>query len=301
MGMSEELFEQILSVMACPKCKVHLIYDSDKVSFTCPICKNTFIANHHVPIMLTTVLKESLCDQLDTKDGQEMKKRYGRQPFGFLNKIKSIKDNILSYYFPPINTKKIIDLIVNCNGNNTLAVDVGGGPTRLHDKLINLNISQFANVDIVGDALNLPFLNGSIDSVVSSSVLEHLSDPEGSVREIYRILKPGGYLFVGIPFMQVFHGYPNDYTRWTLEGLKNLCKDFEEISAGVSNGPSWALVNIIATYMTLFSNNRILKSILYNTTEIVLYPVRFFDIFLSKSENAHKVAAGVYFLGKKKI
>jgi len=49
---------------------------------------------------------------------------------------------------------------------------------------------------ILGDKTILPFKNESFDAVLSCGVLEHVPDPEGSLREINRILKKEGYFFV---------------------------------------------------------------------------------------------------------
>ncbi len=58
---------------------------------------------------------------------------------------------------------------------------------------------------IVGsDPVLLPFKNGEFDAVLSCGVLEHVPDEEGSLREICRILRPQGYLFI--------YNLPNKYS-----------------------------------------------------------------------------------------
>jgi SAM-dependent methyltransferase len=42
----------------------------------------------------------------------------------------------------------------------------------------------------------LPFADGSFDTVLSCGVLEHVPDPDGSVAEIRRVLRPGGIFYV---------------------------------------------------------------------------------------------------------
>jgi SAM-dependent methyltransferase len=46
------------------------------------------------------------------------------------------------------------------------------------------------------DAVALPFPDDSFDSALSCGVLEHVSDPDGSLDELHRVLRPGGTLYV---------------------------------------------------------------------------------------------------------
>ncbi|MDP9497962.1 MAG: class I SAM-dependent methyltransferase [Actinomycetota bacterium] len=50
-----------------------------------------------------------------------------------------------------------------------------------------------------GDAYALPFADGSFDRVVAAEVLEHLPDDERAMRELSRVLRPGGTLAVTVP------------------------------------------------------------------------------------------------------
>lgn len=54
-------------------------------------------------------------------------------------------------------------------------------------------------VDIIASGDNLPFKDNSIDYVISSHVLEHFVDPIKTLKEWYRIIKPGGYIFAIVP------------------------------------------------------------------------------------------------------
>jgi len=51
----------------------------------------------------------------------------------------------------------------------------------------------------VADALHLPFADESFDVIVCSEVLEHIPDYAQALREITRILKPGGKLAISVP------------------------------------------------------------------------------------------------------
>jgi SAM-dependent methyltransferase len=54
-------------------------------------------------------------------------------------------------------------------------------------------------VDIVSPGDQLPLADNSVDFVISSHVIEHFPDPIKALREWYRVVKPGGYLYIIAP------------------------------------------------------------------------------------------------------
>lgn len=62
------------------------------------------------------------------------------------------------------------------------------------------------------------------DWLISTAMLEHLEDPWGAAREMQRITKAGGYIYVSVPFSQIVHYEPRyrDYWRFTPMGLGTL-------------------------------------------------------------------------------
>lgn len=51
-----------------------------------------------------------------------------------------------------------------------------------------------------GDVYALPFPDGSFDLVWNSSTLEHLSNMDAGLLEMVRVCRPGGHVFVGVPY-----------------------------------------------------------------------------------------------------
>jgi ubiquinone/menaquinone biosynthesis C-methylase UbiE len=61
------------------------------------------------------------------------------------------------------------------------------------------SISNVGAEFLKGSAYSLPFQNNSLDLIVCSEVLEHLHDYNDAVKEIHRVLKPGGKFYASVP------------------------------------------------------------------------------------------------------
>jgi SAM-dependent methyltransferase len=58
----------------------------------------------------------------------------------------------------------------------------------------------------LGEAASLPFEDGSFDLVTALDVIEHLDDDVAALREMRRVLRPGGHLLVTVPAHQFMWG-----------------------------------------------------------------------------------------------
>lgn len=76
--------------------------------------------------------------------------------------------------------------------------------------------------DIFGDAKSLPFQDETFAAVLFNEVIEHLVEPDRGLKEIWRVLKKGGKLFMTAPMYWRLHYAPDDYLRFTNYGLKYL-------------------------------------------------------------------------------
>lgn len=68
---------------------------------------------------------------------------------------------------------------------------------------------------LIAPGADLPVAIGTFDMVLSMNTLEHVYDLEGTLRELIRVLKPGGRVVLAVPFLFRVHGCPDDYNRPT--------------------------------------------------------------------------------------
>src|SRR5882757_784407 len=65
-------------------------------------------------------------------------------------------------------------------------------------------------VSAVADLHDLPFKSGSFDKIICSQVLEHVDDPQTVLGELGRVLRPGGRMYLSVPFLWHLHQEPFD-------------------------------------------------------------------------------------------
>ena len=101
-----------------------------------------------------------------------------------------------------------------------LILDVGCGrnPKNVNNaECIHIDVVKYDTVDLVADALHLPFKDCIFDEIIASEVVEHLDRPEVFFREAHRVLKPGGLLRVIVPIGLTAKIDPTHKHEWTWE------------------------------------------------------------------------------------
>jgi SAM-dependent methyltransferase len=84
---------------------------------------------------------------------------------------------------------------------------------------------QYASSTYVCDLVNIPVENERFDFVLLNQVLEHLPEPKQVLRELNRVLKPGGKLFCTAPLFYEEHEKPYDFYRYTQFAYKYLLSE----------------------------------------------------------------------------
>lgn len=135
------------------------------------------------------------------------------------------------------------------NSLSPIVLDIGCGEKPYADlfdgtKYFGINYGTLnSSPDVVGNALNVPICDGSVDIIFSTQVIEHVPNPFRMVEECARILKPGGFLILTGPFYWPLHEEPHDYFRFTKYGFAHLLKsaDLESIEIK-ADGSDWAQI-----------------------------------------------------------
>jgi len=132
------------------------------------------------------------------------------------------------------------------------------------------SIHGISYVDLVAD-LNLPTIlpSNKFDTLLSTSVIEHIRKPDIFFSEVSRILAPTGVAIIATPFLYSLHEEPYDYYRFTEYGLKVLCEDnnLEIISTTYYGGLPEVLGDLISK---LFIRPRRLNKLIVHSLQLIL-------------------------------
>lgn len=108
-------------------------------------------------------------------------------------------------------------------------LDLAGGKEASYRKYLPKNI-DITYSDIEGDTIidfnqELPFEDNTFDSVFLFNAIYIAQDPVSLLKEIKRVLKPKGILYLSSPFISNVMPEPHDYRRYTEEGLRVIFKE----------------------------------------------------------------------------
>ncbi|MDP9191591.1 MAG: methyltransferase domain-containing protein [Acidobacteriota bacterium] len=181
-------------------------------------------------------------------------------------------------------------------------LSVGGGPRRIHPRLINLNIEFAGGVDVAGTAYALPVRDASLSGIHCEAVLEHLEFPDTAVAEMFRVLQPGGVVFAATPFLQPYHAYPDHFQNFTLSGHRRLFEraGFSIRDSGTCVGPTFALTDILANYARELTPGRIPSRILERIVRAGGRVMRLADVTLRHHRAASNLASSTFVLAVKR-
>lgn len=203
--------------------------------------------------------------------------------------LKQKAENILAN----LRGKKVLDIGCGSGWISRLAIDRGFEITAMDisKKVVEENIFYQKNSGIKydmiqGSAVAIPFPDQSFDSIIMTEVLEHLPNPQSALKEIHRVLKPGGTLALSVPngrtygflmdgIILKFLNSENSYESRLTSEFKNRGVDFTIDDAHIG-GPHLQQFNV-GKLKKLFTDNSFEVRIVYNDEFILPYINGFFS------------------------
>ena len=174
----------LLDILACPGCQGPVRRSQDSVA--CTQCSRRYPWNHGRPVMLANSM-----DAASEHEG-DLGERPGYARWKERIIIKSLSDR------DPI-------------------LDFGAGRQALDDPcIIRMDLQPSRYIDLAGDLMSLPFRDSTISFAFGGAVMEHVPDPARVIRELYRVIRPGGYVYADWSSVFAYHGYPHHYFNATL-------------------------------------------------------------------------------------
>lgn len=184
-----------------------------------------------------------------------------------------------------------------------VGLNVGAGATNVDPRVKNLDIEAGPNIDYVASAEAIPLESASVDLVITQETLEHVPDPFLAMREISRVLKSGGTLFCQVPFVIGYHPRPQDFWRFTKEGIVRLAEGvgMKCVELTPTEGPGVGFYFVLVEFFAM-TLSLPLPSI-YKLTKalgaVLFYPVRLMDGLLVHSPQRDRICGGYYIIAKK--
>jgi hypothetical protein len=176
-----------------------------------------------------------------------------------------------------------IKTLIKKNFKNIFEIDID--PNRKPDQIIDICDNHFSNK-----------LKYKPNLVCIFEVLEHTTNPEKAINNIYKIIKKGDYVLASVPFIFHIHDQPYDYFRFTKFGLNLLFKKFTKVKITERNG--W-LETILVIFTRLEKEKNILSKLLGKTFIIISFLIMPLVLLLQIIFPSKKITTGYYIEAQK--
>ncbi len=236
--------QKVFERLACPECASPQLAFSDG-AIRCRPCGASFFLRQGVPVMLAGTAQLS-SKELQYPPPPASRLKQGLASLGLLPAARSLWHAWLrvdaaltpaTEASVETHVRRFADYLHRTYPGPIDLLDIGGGTGPYKERLarpgdtyaiVELDPdssivvkNRERNVYVIGNAHRLPFQPASFDVLCLFEVLEHLYDPLEAMRNCARVLRPGGCLLLTVPQYWHVHGWPSDYYRYTIHGLRH--------------------------------------------------------------------------------
>ena len=194
-------------------------------------------------------------------------------------------------------TSKVLSMIPEA----AKIADLGAGGRKITPTTIAIDFVRVGDTSIVADIHKVPLQDETVDCIFCTGTLEHVEYPEKVVKEIRRVLKKNGVVYIDVPFIQCYHPDPVDYWRFTIKGIELICvrNGLVKIETGVNIGSASAVTWVLMAFFQSFFSNRLTNKIFGTFLSILVSPIKYLDKYTIKGQNSTITPSAVYFIGTK--
>jgi len=216
-------------IVACPKCFGRVLIHKDRLK--CEKCRDSYVIRDNKYYFIDSINNRIIAKEKGNLTDPQNWTEWRKKNFLFFQKT-----------------------LVPCLDSDKLVVDLGAGQGHFSElfnstKYVSVDFYPYDNIDFVTDfTQKLPFRSNSVDYIVLSNVMEHLSEPEILLKECFRIMKSNSKIFVTVPFIIGLHQQPYDFLRYTHFMLQYLFKKAEFVEIHIEE-----LGNIFDVYTVLMT------------------------------------------------
>ncbi|MCM8525876.1 MAG: class I SAM-dependent methyltransferase [Lentisphaeraceae bacterium] len=198
---------------------------------------------------------------------------------------------------------RAINKVLDSISENGVGLNVGAGKTDIDKRIKKMELAPGNGIDYVGSVENIPEKNDFFDVVISQEVLEHVKNPWKAISEIQRVLKKGGLAYIQLPFTIGFHPCPNDYWRFSQEGIEELIKstNMEIVERGISAGSATGFYRISVEFFAILFSLPIppMYKFFKALVSLLLYPVKLLDPIMNLSNQKDRICGGYFIICRK--
>ena len=167
---------------------------------------------------------------------------------------------------------------------------------------IDIEVKNYADYILDEDQL-WPFQDCEFDTILSFQVFEHVKNLKLVQNEVDRVLKSNGIVLLTVPFCAYEHGSPNDYRRFSREGIKQLFPSYEVLKikteGGIGSNIGTLLLRWARISMTRKKRSRIIFALLMPFWILFTLVTNIIGIFLDKIDGTQSLYHNVMILMKK--